>query len=193
MVALSDVAQAAKFSGKIRTGLAAALGAPMGIGDAYYATDTDELSVSENGSTWVTYDLGAIGTVAVHTVRAHNTSNQTINNSTTTVLDFTAEAWDTDAFHSNVSNSDRLTIPLDGKYAVYGAVLWTNNAAYPTSQLYLEKNAGVGGDVYTFPGSTFNFTLNLVAGDYLKLHAFQASGSNRTVNPAYFGMEWRGA
>lgn len=59
---LPNVAFNNKFTAKVASGaISARPGFPAGIGDAYYATDIQQLYIANNtGSSWIQYDLGAI-------------------------------------------------------------------------------------------------------------------------------------
>jgi len=105
------------------------------------------------------------------------------------ITSWTAESWDTDSFHSLVTNTSRITIPtgLDGKYLVIlnnqfnanatgrrisaikvnGTTVRDTEMGVPTSSGYLNA-----------PISTI---LNLSAADYIETSSYQTSGGNLTL------------
>jgi hypothetical protein len=111
---------------------------------------------------------------------------QTINNTTTTIIEFNTELFDTDGFHSTTTNTGRITIPAGkaGKYLVYGRVTYLDNATgVRTSRLY--KNEDNLADLYsanagTPYGSSVEATAiaSLAEGDYVTVRGFQSSGGS---------------
>lgn len=119
----------------------------------------------------------------------YKSGNQSVANATTTAITFDTEDFDTDGFHSTSTNTDRITIPTGkgGKYLFTWCIGFAANAtgirAMPVS---------VNGTNYNFftmnnAGATYNLrqtgcvVLNLVAGDYVALQAYQESGGNLDV------------
>jgi len=118
-------------------------------------------------------------------------SNATTNigNASFDPVTFTNEDFDTDSFHDNSTNTSRMTIPagLGGEYLIQGNVEWDTNATgdrivcifkngSDTSRGWTRDDATVIG-----LGQPVVVTLNLVAGDYVELRAYQNSGTTRTV------------
>lgn len=171
-------------------------------GDLPYASATNTLSklavgtsgqvltVSGGVPTWA---AAASGSTYVG-VSVYKSANQSINSATWTVLTFDSEDWDTDAFHSTSSNTSRLTVPTGkgGKYGLTGVLSFEPFANW--YGLEIRKNgttfinyapvlySASGGD-YTY--TSFAYTLNLVAGDYIELRAYQASGAAKNVMNTY--------
>ncbi len=126
-------------------------------------------------------------------VGVYKSASQTLSNNTITAITFDNEDFDTDAFHSNVTNTSRFTIPAGkgGKYLVGGIVGYAHNATGARA-VYLYKN-GVAynyvsqlGTVAQSPYGThipFNFVISLVATDYIEIFGWQTSGGNLTVSP----------
>lgn len=54
--------------------------------------------------------------LVVPAVRVYNTTNQTIDNTTVTILTFDSERFDTASMHDTSSNTSRITIPVAGIY-----------------------------------------------------------------------------
>lgn len=113
-------------------------------------------------------------------------ASQAIANSTNQAITFDSEEYDTNAFHSTVTNTSRLTIPASygGYYRISCLVGFASNATGV-------RNA----KIYKNGTSIFNFsqpitatgnpqsaggtaTVNLAVGDYIELIALQTSGGN---------------
>lgn len=101
------------------------------------------------------------------------------------------EVFDTDAFHDNVTNNSRLTVPSGkaGKYVVVGAVWWDTNATGDrfirllkngSTELVLFEAAAQGGG----PRHNISCIVDLAVGDYVELGAWQNSGGTRTLGDA---------
>ena len=116
---------------------------------------------------------------------------QSVANTAATKVNFDSEDFDTDGFHSNVTNNTRITIPSgkDGYYFVYGLIHWSPNTA-GRRVLYISKNNATvvqneGFSVATntqYPALWLGQVFNLVAGDYLELEAFQSTGGSLNLN-----------
>jgi hypothetical protein len=124
-------------------------------------------------------------------------TGQSLNSGTETIINFDQEDFDTDAFHDNVTNNSRITIPAGkaGKYLIQGKVTFPSspggNTSYRRMSIKLNtttyftstqsNNATDGG------GNNFNRTveisqiINLSVGDFVTLTAQQASGSTVTT------------
>lgn len=184
---LNAVTHNSKFFAKLRQGLAAARPAtPVGIGDHYYATDTSVLSLTTNGASW---DIEKTLGVGFKGVQVKNTSNQTINTGTASNQLFTSEDWDTNSFHDNAVNTSRLTAVFAGKYWVYALANAALDSIYP---MYCQINVNGGTSFYKANSESIGMMITLVVNDYVELTVGNASGSNATFNPVYFGMEYRG-
>jgi len=95
-----------------------------------------------------------------------------------------AEEFDTDGFHSSVTNPSRMTIPagLGGKYLVLGSFYGANVQHYTsvrTNGSAIRGSYGVSGDDGI---SATSHVLDLVAGDYVEL-VVNANTTN-TINEA---------
>jgi hypothetical protein len=112
------------------------------------------------------------------------------------------ESFDTDNFHSNVTNRDRFTVPtgFGGKYLLFARVLWSAPAAATgTRRLGYDLN-GAGNNLFgILPGSTVQFQqqavaiIALTAGDFVNLTALQNSGSTITATVTEFTIMYLGA
>jgi hypothetical protein len=141
-------------------------------------------SAESTGLKWATPAGGASFVGA----SLYNTTNQTIANSTNTILTFNQEYFDTNTFHSTTVNTSRLTIPTgkDGYYQIIGSVPFAVNAT-GTRYCQVLKNGSIlkyfnvpiaSGNEYT---NSFNIIENAVAGDYFEFQVFQSSGGNLTI------------
>lgn len=143
--------------------------------------------VSASSAIFFPFDVGSTAT-AFAGVSCYKSASQSINSATLTSITFDSEHYDTDGFHSTVTNTDRITIPagLGGKYLITGQCLWDAGGT-GGFQMRLYKNTGVSQFNYTQgtsgdPLSTYVATvLDLVAGDYLRLQVYQASGSAKNA------------
>ena len=109
----------------------------------------------------------------------------TFSNNTNTAVALDAEVIDTDAFHSDVTNNSRITIPSGkgGKYLIQGQLTFDPNST-GKRRLQIFKN-GSAYTTSTGPGASSGSTnvqcqvvLSLVATDYIELYALQDSGGN---------------
>jgi hypothetical protein len=120
-------------------------------------------------------------------------STQAIATSTYVVVTFDNEIIDTDGFHSDVTNNERITIPTGkgGKYLVTGALHYQADATN-TRRVFLTKNGAVGvgtsiadqrtgGFIGAPTEAVFSIIVDLSAGDYIQLNAFQDSGISRNI------------
>ena len=116
----------------------------------------------------------------------------TINNNTTTTLDFTSENFDSDNFHNNTTNSTRITIPTGkgGKYLFTGGGYWGGGTGIRV--IYLRKNGTTDlweGDRVAGASVTSEFAvvIDAAAGDYFEVRVYQNSGGTQTFNN---GSQW---
>lgn len=136
--------------------------------------------------------------------RVYNNAAIEVPNNDTKELPFNQERKDTDNIHSTSSNPTRLTCKTPGNYSVYGNVRFASNAT-GSRIVAIRKN---GTDVYASAripavnGGTTNIPIyteiDLEAGDYVELTAWQNSGGPLNVeSEAFFtpefGMSWKGA
>jgi hypothetical protein len=133
-------------------------------------------------------------------------SDAAVNTSTGVTLDplgaTGTESFDTDNFHSNVTNRDRFTVPtgFGGKCLLFARVLWSAPAAATgTRRLGYDLN-GAGNNLFgILPGSTVQFQqqavaiIALTAGDFVNLTALQNSGSTITATVTEFTIMYLGA
>lgn len=131
--------------------------------------------------------------------------NQTISNGANNPLTWDSEQFDTDSFHSTVTNTERITIPSGkGGYYLFTAAVRFN--ANSTGRRYIELYKNGGGTpeavMETEPGqynhNVLAVVVSAVATDYFTLDAYQSSGGNLDVlggtgNRTLFGCTYLGA
>lgn len=106
-----------------------------------------------------------------------------IPNATTTIITFNSETYDTDAMHSTVSNTGRLTAPVAGKYHITGRLAFAANGT-GTRQLFIRLNGTttLDEDVVQAPNAANICSLfcsvdyPLAAADFVELCVTQTSG-----------------
>ncbi len=115
-----------------------------------------------------------------------STSNQSIPSASATSIQFNAEVFDTDAYHSNSVNPNRITVPagFDGYFHVTAQVYWDNADTDGVRIIYIKVNGGASAFAQAYDqAQTTDFiqkvsvTLELDAGDYVEVNVYQNSGS----------------
>lgn len=135
--------------------------------------------------TWITAGAGS----AVKACALYKSANQSISNNTLTAVTFNSEFFDTNSFHSTVTNTSRITVPTTGYYQVNGILTWRANANAGDLYSYLKVNgttnlatpwieSGAANDGVTISISTI---ANLVANDYLELYVLQLTGISKDL------------
>lgn len=110
-------------------------------------------------------------------VRLYNSGNQTIPESSTLVVLWDSESYDTDTMHSTVSNTSRITFTTAGKYLIYadafadgvsGGIRSTLTVRLNgTTTLFVTIQYGVEGGGPAFTQATFEY--DFAANDYIEL------------------------
>jgi hypothetical protein len=98
------------------------------------------------------------------------------------------EYFDTDAFHSTVSNTERITIPAGkaGKYLVIGNATW-DQASGGTRELAIRKNgvdfaySDLGGFGASKTTVRIQMIMDLAVSDYISMTGFQNSGGTLNI------------
>src|SRR2546423_4471739 len=120
--------------------------APDSLGAADLATSavgTDEVTnESLTGADILNGSLGPTEFGPIPAARADSSANQTIAESTPTVISLDGEGFDTTNLHDTAINNSRLTAPVAGVYQINGRVHWHTGAA-GGRQLEIEKNRGL--------------------------------------------------
>ncbi len=171
-------------AGDLLYGTAADTMARLGIGTA------GQVLKVNSGAT--APEWGAAGAASFVGCRVFKNAVQTISNATLTDLTFAAESYDTDGFHDNVTNNERITIPSGkgGKYLLVGVCELAPNATGRRQAVFKKNGTTVIHEAYieAVSAATIETTLNpvgvfdLVAGDYVTFQVRQDSGGNLNTN-----------
>ena len=118
------------------------------------------------------------------------TGAQSISDSTDTTLTWDSETYDTDAFHSTSSNTNRITIPsgLDGVYLVVLSVRFAASAT-GDRRAWVENSAGTvlarvmaRATAASFTQLNLSFMWEAAAADYFSARVYQSSGGALDVD-----------
>jgi hypothetical protein len=189
------------------------IAASGGGGGGAVATDTifdakGDLPVGTGSDTAAKLTVGANGTrleadssqstglkwVGFVGVKAYRSTGYTLAHEAVTTVPWDAEEWDTDGFHDNSTNSQRLTVPtgLAGKYLVIGSVGTTGSGSYARFLVMIQKNGTdvrggrTEGGISTggFPVFQASTVVDLAVGDYVTVSYYQSSGTTRAMDTA---------
>jgi len=152
-----------------------------------------------SGTAWAVPGAPFAGALAMRNI------HQTIATGTDTALNLNAEDYDTDGFHSTVTNNSRLTIPaaFAGRRVILRASVRFEANATGARSAYISRNGGGTGspglgELTTAAAPSGVTTLNIasapvlaVAGDYYELRVFQDSGVSLQATSAgtWFSVE----
>lgn len=137
-------------------------------------------------------------------VRLFNTTVQAIPTATLTSITFDSERWDSQAMHSLVSNTNRITIPTNwsGQYIIGAHIAWASNNSTKGVFIYLNATYYITGQTMSDNGQLNascnpNTLYGVVAGDYLEVQVWQNSGGNLNtfvgtlLSPEFYAV-WNG-
>ena len=118
--------------------------------------------------------------------RAYFTASQTIATATSTAVAWTAENFDTDAFHSTSTNTSRFTIPSgkDGKYSITYHVLLDPGSGNQFDNMLKKNGSNLESFYWTCAGAfsaSVTTVVSAVASDYFELFVGQNSGTNKSL------------
>jgi len=132
-------------------------------------------------------------------------SSQNLTSGVNTILTFTNEAWDTNTFHDNSTNTSRMTIPSSygGKYLVQIVACVTtgtdttirllkNGASISSRGLNgssLQQHVNTGGNTLIHSAS---FVIDVAATDYLEA-ALVSNAAGKVCTDASFSITYLGA
>jgi hypothetical protein len=139
--------------------------------------------------------------------RVFNSSDVSINTSTSTTISFPSETFDTNGFHSTSTNTSRITIPTGyaGYYRIDSVGYWdggNNSLNNANMRIYKNgSNAGIQSMPYAnaYEGSSMVHinVLNLAVGDYLEVVVTQYAGGTKNWRQnndyGFFQVQWLGA
>lgn len=122
--------------------------------------------------------------------RVYNDAAISITTSgTPQALTFNTERYDTDAIHSTVSNTSRLTLPYAGKWLIIGQVEWVANATGRRQvSIVLNNTTSIASIIEQTPSATIvsrqiiTTIYSFAANDYVELSVLQTSGGALSVN-----------
>jgi len=175
-------------------------------GDLYtFGSSDTRLGVGANGTTLVADSSEATGLKwatpsggsTFSGCLVYKTGSQTITAATYQAITFTTESIDTDGYHSNTTNTSRITIPAGkaGKYLIIGNMTYGNFNTAKYLRLY--KNgvtidsavAWQANSLTTTPYSMSSIA-DLAVGDYIEMMAYsdiQSTTSEHTLAVALLG------
>lgn len=143
-----------------------------------------------------------------HSCIVFKSADQTgIVTATPTLVDWDSENHDSDGFHDNATNNERLTIPtgLDGFVLLWCGLQWVSDpGGAGTREIQFFKNTATDlkhDRVAAFVGIIHQIGVCFdiaVATDYYWIKAFQDSGANRALDGgsslnSAFGLVWLSA
>jgi len=168
---------------------------PIGTTGQVLTADT---TVSPYKVKWATPSSGStfVG------VQVTKTANTSVGAGANVQIPWDSEAFDTNGFHDNSTNNARLTVPSGqgGYYTVYFAMQWASSVTVARRIVAIYKNGNSSTGTFinnfetssvNFPSCAMSFTMNLSAGDWIEIDAYQGTASAldfRSSN-AIFGME----
>jgi hypothetical protein len=135
--------------------------------------------------------------------RVTQTGTQAISTATFTPVLFPTETYDTDAFHSTVSNTERITVPasLGGYYLVLGQVRWDNITTGTYRRLRIRQDgvtvlqetmmAAPGGTGYAAQG--ISTIVNLTVGAYVELVVDHDRGTDLSLRGDFATLTFEAA
>jgi hypothetical protein len=118
-----------------------------------------------------------------------NSGTQSIPNTAFTPLLFNTETVDTDGYHDNSTNTDRLTVSETGYYLVVGSCIIAIGIGHRYIEIY--KNGTTRMSLQAVPAwndsgydaaASISQIVSLTAGDYITIRAFQDSGSAKDAS-----------
>jgi hypothetical protein len=118
----------------------------------------------------------------------YNTTTIANANGSGVAITFNTEYFDTDAFHSTSTNTERITIPAGkaGKYLVIGNITWDQSSG-GTRELAIRKNGtdfaycDLGGFGASKTTVRIHMIMDLAVSDYISMTGFQNSGSSLNI------------
>lgn len=141
-------------------------------------------------ATWLGGAGQTVDERGVPSVRVYTGAAQSIPTAAGTLISFNSERWDTEDLHSNTTNTSRITIKTPGLYLIQGRLDFASNSTGRRGIILLKNGTNApgseGADWRAMGGANvgdFGMTsvLQLVAGDYLEIQAFQDSGGALNV------------
>ena len=157
-------------------------------GQMIYTTDLDTLELW-NGSAWKVISYGSVPLCVLEN------ASFSLADGVNTQVPYTSEVTDTYNWHSNSTNTTRITPTIAG---VYLATVMLNNVSSGTRALHGVYKNGAATTVPVFMDTPATIDDFAVAGyvtangttDYFEHTALQTSGATKTNLKCQFGMKW---
>lgn len=163
-------------------------------------TEDEATTIDTDADTQSLVQLSAQARVGV---RVYNSAAQALTTGVAATLTFDSERWDTNAQHSVVTNTSRLTCAVAGPHHLFASVAFTASAT-GIRRIHLLKNGAVilarvnqAGQSTEINVLALNTVEELVVGDYIEVIAYanttgisvQASDNVNNKYSCEFGME----
>lgn len=165
---------------------------------AYFKTDG--LYVIDDAGTETGPLAAAVAAATFVGVSLTKSATQSISSGVTTAITFDGEDFDTDGFHSTVSNTSRITIPTGkgGKYQVTGLPHLDSLVAGNNVTVAILKNGvAIGPRISYQAGATLPVglplvvLLDLVATDYIEVAVNHNNGAAKNARPTSSGTTFQ--
>lgn len=174
--------------------------ARLGVGTNGQVLTAD--STTATGLKWAT----ASSTPTFVGASVFDANTQVISNGTNTAVTWTSETFDTNGFHSNTTNTSRMTIPSGyaGKYLVNASVRWETAASGYETRIAVVKNGSTVQQRIQLSSTTavtsnqdITLIVDCAVNDYLEIFVEQNRGQNSTMtkseSTAGFQIQYLGA
>jgi hypothetical protein len=125
---------------------------------------------------------------------------QAVATGTSTALTADSENYDSDAMHSTVSNTSRITAQEDGRYELTAMVFYAAGTGRRVTSFLVNGTTALNGDsrVSAVTGGaagvtdqvSISRTVTLTAGDYVEVRVNQNSGGNLNVTLDEFTVKF---
>lgn len=145
---------------------------------------------------WATPSSGAFSGC-----RVYNSTAQSIPNTTATRTTWDSETWDTDSYHSTVTNTGRLTVPSTGYYAVWSIMNFAASSAGDRYSYILINGTTIeayvalqNADTTSGHGTVLSgyLQVQLTALDYVECFVSQGSGGSLNLTGGASGGSFFG-
>lgn len=168
------------------------------------------LDATVAAAVWTETTQTGVGSSAFVGAKAYRAAPQTLTTGTATAITLDTEEYDTSAFHDNVTNPSRFTIPAGaaGYYDLKGKLTFASTSLVGERQIWFHKNGAIirGSTVTYEPEAGIlvqvmtTVDVYLAVGDYVETIGYQTSGGNLDVGHATqadwqstFSVAFRGA